>query len=241
MSVSFINANNLCIDFPIYNASHRSLKTKVLKATTGGVLHRNTAKTTVIRAIDNATFNLRSGDRVGVVGHNGAGKSTLLRVLAGVYAPTSGTLEIEGRVTSLLDIALGMESESTGYENIVLRGLLLGLSPKEINEAMEEIAAFSELGEYLDMPLRTYSSGMLLRLAFSISTCKEVDILLMDEWLSVGDAAFNKKASEKLDQIISNSSILIFASHSTDMIKKLCTRAFKADHGHLEEIELATL
>ena len=175
------------------------------------------------------------------MGNNGAGKTTLLRVLAGVYAPTSGLLKTSGRITALLDIALGMESESTGYENILIRGILLGISPKIIANKIDEIAEFSELGKFLNMPLRTYSSGMLLRLAFSVSTCMPSDILLMDEWLSVGDEGFSKKASLKLSSLIDEASILVLASHSKDLIKKNCTRVFISENGRFEEISITKL
>lgn len=241
MSHISISARDLTVEFPIYNASHRSLRKTVLKATTGGILKSDSTSNISIRAIDGASFTFTPGDRVGIIGHNGAGKSTLLRTLAGVYYPTAGSLQVRGKVTSLLDIALGLESESTGYENITLRGILLGLSRPEIENNIEKIADFSDLGDYLNMPLRTYSSGMLLRLAFAISTCVHTDILLMDEWLSVGDNDFNRKATEKLHQMINSSSILVLASHSTDLLKDTCNRFFKAEHGRFEEIALGTL
>jgi len=189
-----------------------------------------------IRALDNVSFEFKEGDRVGIQGHNGAGKSTLLRVLSGCYEPTEGTLLTQGRIASLLDISVGFDGEWTGYENIFLRGLLMGLTPKQIRAKMEEIADFSELGEYMNMPLRTYSSGMVMRLAFSISTNVDADILLMDEWLGVGDASFMEKAEKRLNDIVNKTPILVLASHSKDLLQKVCSKQFRLNHGKLEEV-----
>ncbi|MBC7438284.1 MAG: ABC transporter ATP-binding protein [Bdellovibrionales bacterium] len=233
--MSFIQARNLVVEFPVYNNSHRSLKNAVLHATTGGRLARAAGGRTVVRALDDLTFDIRPGDRVGLVGHNGSGKTTLLRVLAGAYEPVTGSLALKGRVASLLDISLGMDHDATGYENIFLRGIMLGLTPREIRARTDEIAAFTDLGEYLDMPVRTYSSGMQLRLAFAVSTSVEADILIMDEWLSVGDAEFNQKASARLTKLVEGAAILVIASHSPDMIAKVCNRAMRLEHGRIVE------
>lgn len=170
---------------------------------------------------------------MGLVGHNGSGKTTLLRALSGVYAPTSGRLDVLGRVVSLLDISLGMDPDATGYENIMMRGIMMGLTPKQIKSRMDEIAYFTDLGEYLNMPIRSYSSGMQLRLAFTVSTSVEADIILMDEWLSVGDAAFQQKAAERLNHLVGNAPILVLASHSPDLINTVCTRVIELHHGRL--------
>lgn len=228
-----ITATDLSIDFPIFNASHRSLKKKVLNATTGGRIAGDAGQRVSIRALEQLNFDLRPGDRVGLVGHNGAGKTTLLRVLSGVYPPSSGKLEVHGRIASLTDISVGIDGEATGFENIYLRGIVMGMTPKEINDKMDEIAEFSELGDYLNMPVRTYSSGMQLRLAFAVSTSVQADIILMDEWLSVGDAKFAKKASERLDHMVANSSILVIASHQEDILERLCNRRITMEHGKL--------
>jgi len=228
-----IRAENLSVEFPIYNASHRSLKKAIISATTGGKIASDAGQRVSVRAIEGLNLDIRPGDRVGLLGHNGAGKTTLLRVLSGVYPPSSGSLSVEGRVVALTDISLGIDSESTGFENIVLRGVIMGLSPKEIAEKMDEIADFSELGEYLNMPVRTYSSGMQLRLAFSVSTCMTADIVLMDEWLSVGDAQFNAKASQRLESIVAQSSILVIASHDRSTIERLCNRTLVLEHGRV--------
>lgn len=231
--MSYIRAQDLVVEFPIFNNTHRSLKSAVLHATTGGRLARSAGDRVAVRALDSLTFNIQAGERVGLVGHNGSGKTTLLRVLAGAYEPVTGSLQLKGRVASLLDISLGMDHDATGYENIFLRGIMMGLTPQEIRRKMDEIADFTDLGEYLDMPVRTYSSGMQLRLAFAVSTSVEADILIMDEWLSVGDAEFNLKASERLTKLVENAAILVIASHSPELVSKVCTRAFRLEHGKL--------
>lgn len=233
--MSYIRAKNLVVEFPVFNNTHRSLKSAVLHATTGGRLAQSAGRTLAVRALDNLNFDFKAGDRVGLVGHNGSGKTTLLRVLAGAYEPAGGSLMLKGRVASLLDISLGMDHDATGYENIFLRGIMMGLTPREIREKTDEIAAFTDLGEYLDMPVRTYSSGMQLRLAFAVSTSVEADILIMDEWLSVGDAEFTEKAAARLTKLVESAAILVMASHSPELIAKVCNRAFRLAHGKLAE------
>lgn len=170
---------------------------------------------------------------MGLSGHNGSGKSTLLRVLAGVYEPTSGSIDVRGRIASLLDISIGMDGESSGIENIYLRGILLGLSKKEIQRKVDEIVDFSELGDFIDLPIRTYSSGMWMRLAFSIATSIDADILLMDEWLSVGDADFVKKAEERLRHIVKKTPIIVIASHSLEVLNEVCNRRITLEGGRI--------
>jgi lipopolysaccharide transport system ATP-binding protein len=236
MNESFIKADNVVVEFPIYNASHRSLRKSLLRASTGGLVAADAGKHVTVRALDGVSFDINPGDRVGLVGHNGAGKTTLLRVLAGVYAPVSGQLKVKGRIVSLIDMSHGMEAEATGYENIFLRGIMMGLTPREIENRLQSIAEFSELGEdFLNMPVRTYSSGMSLRLAFAVSTSIHADIILMDEWLSVGDAAFSEKATQRLNEMVENSSILVLASHSPDLMNRTCNRVFVLEHGHITE------
>jgi len=188
---------------------------------TGGEIGCNISNQVSVTALHDLSLNLKSGDRLGVMGPNGAGKSTLLRVIAGIYAPTSGSIEVKGRIASLIDISLGMELEASGFENIRMRGVMMGLSLKQIKSLEEEIAEFTELGPYLNMPIRSYSTGMHMRLGFAVSTAVPADILLMDEWLSVGDEAFKVKAEKRLEDYVNKSSILVLASHSKETIKKL--------------------
>lgn len=233
----YVNAEHLVVDFPIYGARSRSLKNTVLNAATGGQLAHDAADRVVVRALDDVSFHLREGDRVGLVGHNGSGKSTLLRVLAGAYEPIGGRIETVGRVASMLSITLGMDVEATGYENIFVRATIMGMRPKQIVSMVDEICAFSELGDYIDVPVRTYSSGMAMRLAFAVSTSVPADIVLMDEWLSVGDAAFAHKAQARLEQMLGHAKIMVVASHDEHLIRRTCNKLMRLDHGHLVAIE----
>jgi lipopolysaccharide transport system ATP-binding protein len=183
-----------------------------------------------VTALNNISLNLKDGDRLGVMGPNGSGKSTLLRALAGIYAPTSGSIEVKGSIASLIDISLGMDMEATGYENIHMRGIMMGLKLKQIKAIEEEIAEFTELGTFLEMPIRTYSTGMHMRLGFAVSTAISADIILMDEWLSVGDSDFLVKAEKRLQNYIQKSSILVIASHSEDLIAKLTNQLIRLEH-----------
>lgn len=231
--MAYIKFDHVCVDFPIYNAKNRSLKNTVMQAATGGSVSFG-AEGTIIRSLEDVTFELSKGDRVGLVGHNGAGKSTLLRALGKVYAPTSGYAVIKGEIGSLVDISLGIDHEATGRENIFIRGALLGLKRREIEEKFDEIVDFSDLGNFIDMPVRTYSSGMHLRLAFAVATIIRPEILLMDEWLSVGDAAFNAKAESRLINLVQSSEILVIASHSRELIERTCNRVLWFEHGRLK-------
>lgn len=224
---------NVFIDFPIYSAKSRSLKNTMMQVATGGKVNFG-AKGTVIRSLDDVSFELRDGDRVGLVGHNGAGKSTLLRALGRVYEPTQGNVLVQGEIGSLMDISLGIDHEATGRENIYIRGALLGLTKQQIDASFDDIVSFSELGDFIDMPVRTYSTGMHLRLAFSVATIIRPEILLMDEWLSVGDAAFNKKAEDRLQKLVHSSQILVIASHSRELIERICNRVMWFEHGKLK-------
>jgi lipopolysaccharide transport system ATP-binding protein len=226
-------ARGICVDFPIFTNSSRSMKNMVLRATTGGRIARDAGHYSYVRSLDHLSFDIRAGERIGLVGHNGSGKTTLLRTLCGVYVPTFGQLSVSGRVVSLLDINLGMDPDGTGYENIMTRGIVMGLTPKQIAERLDDIADFTDLGEYLGMPIRTYSTGMQMRLAFAVSTSVDADILLMDEWLSVGDAEFQEKATKRLADMVDRTPILVVATHSMDLVKKVCTRMVRLEHGRI--------
>jgi ABC-2 type transport system ATP-binding protein/lipopolysaccharide transport system ATP-binding protein len=226
---------SVSVDFPIYNINARSLKKQFIRLTTGGALNNDeTHKCVTVKALDNISLQLEHGDRVGLIGHNGAGKSTLLRVLAQIYEPTSGHIHFDGKVSPLLDVMLGINQESSGYENIILRGLLLGLTRKEIMSKAKQIAEFTELGDYLSMPVRTYSSGMQLRLAFGVATSINPEILLLDEVVGTGDAAFMVKAEQRFNELIAQSSIVILASHSNDVIKRTCNKVILLEAGKVK-------
>lgn len=229
-----IQLHQVSVEIPVYNVSAKSIKNQFLRISTGGRVMEDARRHMLVKALDDIQLEIHHGDRVGLVGHNGAGKSTLLRLLAGVYEPTKGNVIIEGHVSPLLDIMQGIETEFTGYENIMTRGILLGLSKAEIKAKMQEIADFTDLGDYLSMPIRTYSSGMLVRLAFSIAAAIEPEILLIDEVFGAGDAAFMQKARKKMMALLDRSSIVVFASHSHGLIREICNKAIWMDGGRIK-------
>ena len=229
-----IKFKNVSVDIPIYNAKNRSLKNKIIKTATVGKLGHDNSGNIIVKALKDLNFKLNKGDRVGLLGANGAGKSTLLRVISGVYKPTKGSLMCNGNIASLIDISLGTDQEATGRENILLRGALLGISNKVLKDKIDEIIDFSELNEFIDMPVRTYSSGMHLRLAFSVSTIVKPDILLMDEWLSVGDESFKQKADARLAELVKSTDIFVIASNSRELIEKNCNRVIYLKNGKID-------
>lgn len=234
-----IDTYNACVDFPIFDAKSRSLK-KAVMSSAGGKIGKNSANTVVVEALRDINLHLREGDRVGLVGHNGAGKSTLLRLLSGIYEPTRGSADVRGRVAPVFDLGVGMDPEISGYENIIIRGLFLGQTRKQMKAKIDEIAEFSELGDYLQMPLRTYSTGMRVRLALGVVTSIEPEILLLDEGIGAVDAAFMAKARVRLAEMVERSGILVFASHSNDFLAQLCTTALWVDKGEIRQAGLVS-
>lgn len=226
-----IEVRNACVNFPIFDAKSRSLKKKVF-GKVGGKIGTG-AKVPVIEALRGVTLSLRDGDRVALVGHNGAGKSTLLRLLSGIYEPTHGSARIRGKVAPVFDLGVGMDPEASGHENIVIRGLFLGMTRKQMQERAEDIADFTELGDYLHMPLRTYSAGMRVRLALGVVTTIDPEILILDEGLGAVDAAFIAKARQRLVDLVERSGMLVFASHSDELLLELCTKAIWVDEGSI--------
>ena len=232
---------NVSIQFPIYSKGGRSLKKNLVEFATGGLIKMGEQNRVVVEALQHITLDFNEGDRIGLVGHNGAGKSTLLRVVSGIYEPTLGEITVRGRLSCLFDISVGVEGDATGYENIRMRGLLLGMTLDEIDERVEEIAEFSGLGDYLDMPLRTYSAGMMLRLAFSVATCSQPEILVMDEWIATGDKDFMDKASHRLNDIVGRAKVLLLASHNTELLKKVCNKIIVLEHGRMVDFDDAEI
>jgi len=196
-------------------------------------LRRRRSTPRTVQALKEITLSIRSGERVGLIGHNGAGKSTLLKVMAGIYPPQRGRVETKGHVCPLFEFVTGFEMEATGWENIRTRALLLGMSPAEIEEKIHGIAEFSNLGEFLDMPVRHYSSGMFVRLAFATSTAVDPQILLLDEVMAAGDAAFIESARERMNSLMERASVVVFASHSLDVLPTFCERTILLNHGRI--------
>jgi ABC-type polysaccharide/polyol phosphate transport system ATPase subunit len=229
-----LTLQNVSVSFPIYHSGTRSLKKRLLSRGTGGQLASDANDRIVVEALRNLSLSLSPGDRVALVGHNGAGKTTLLRVMAGIYEPYAGTVIARGRISPMFDISLGIDHEISGYDNIRLRGLILGLTPQEIERLMPDIAEFTELDDYLDIPVRTYSSGMKTRLTFAVATCFSPEILLMDEWIMAGDASFLAKAQHRIQSFVERASILVLASHSIEICRKWCNKAVWLERGEIK-------
>ncbi len=220
-------------DFPIYQGGHRSLKKLLLPASLQGNLARDGMDRINVRALSDISVDFRDGDRVALIGHNGAGKTTLLKLLAGIFVPTRGEIHANGKVSSLFAVNVGVDPDATGRENIILRGMYMDVHPREMRTRMDEIAEFTELGPYLDMPVRTYSAGMSVRLAFAASTCIPPDILLMDEWISAGDARFLEKAHKRMADLIGSSNVMVLASHSMSLLREWCNRGILLQQGRI--------
>jgi lipopolysaccharide transport system ATP-binding protein len=243
--MALVDIRNLTIRFPVYGADQRSIKRRITGAV-GGTLGRSTPSApTLVCALNDINLHLNPGDRLGLIGHNGAGKTTLLRTLAGAYAPDEGSILVEGKIASLLEPMLGMDTFVTGLENIRLRGLLMGLTNRQIRARTEEIAEFTGLGPFLGLPLKTYSAGMIGRLAFAVSTAVDADVLLMDEWLGAGDANFREQAHDRLMSLFASSKIVVLASHDMSLLRDLCNKFIILKGGHSSGImtidELATV
>jgi lipopolysaccharide transport system ATP-binding protein len=222
-----IHVRGASVAFSARPHHHVTLKEYILK----GLFRRSINPEVVIHALSNINLTVGEGERVGVIGHNGAGKTTLLKMLAGIYPPTAGTCEVEGRICSLFDIALGFENEASGRENIVYRSYLQGETPAEVRAKSEEIVAFSELGEFLDLPVKSYSAGMRMRLAFAIATAAEPEVLLIDEVLAAGDHAFQIKAKARMREMMSASRLMVVVSHDLNTVRETCTRVLWMRHG----------
>jgi len=232
MNETIIQANKISLRFPILGTNAKSFRKSLINVATGGKLDKHD-KSVSITALDNVSFNFFRGDIIGITGHNGAGKSTLLRVLAGIYEVSSGHININGSVLPLLNINVGMDQDASGLDNIFIKGWLLGFKTKEIKAKIDDIINFSELGEYINLPVRTYSTGMVMRLFFATTTAFQRDILLMDEWLSVGDDKFAEKANLRLNNLMNSAKLIVITSHNKDLINKLCNRVFNMNHGRL--------
>jgi ABC-type polysaccharide/polyol phosphate transport system ATPase subunit len=231
---SELSLDNVSVSFPIYHGGSRSLKKSLLFRGSGGQLASDASHRITVEALRNVSMEFRTGDRVALIGNNGAGKTTLLRVMAGIYEPVTGVVKSRGRISPMFDISLGIDGDISGYDNIRLRGLILGLPAREIEERMADIAEFTELGDYLDIPVRTYSSGMMTRLTFAVATCFSPEILLMDEWIVAGDAGFLAKAQHRVEAFVEQAGILVLASHSTEICRRWCNKAVWLERGEVK-------
>ncbi|MBD0415989.1 ABC transporter ATP-binding protein [Tianweitania sp. Rool2] len=227
-----INVENVGLVYRLRQKISLARKTPAVQHTGGRVSEAGGRKTVI--ALEDLSFSLEAGDRLGLVGSNGAGKTTLLKVLYGIYEPTMGKVEMKGRVDALFNISLGFRKEATGRRNIVLRGLINGWSLDQINDRMDAIIEFSELGDFIDLPFKTYSQGMAARLAFSVATSLEPEILLMDEWIGAGDARFQEKAKRRMEEIAEKAGIIVLASHNHGLLKRTCNKILELDKGRLK-------
>lgn len=231
-----VTLEGIRVSFPIYQIGSRSLKKNLISRGSAGRFARDANDRLTIQALRDISLTLEDGDRLALIGANGAGKTTLLRVIAGIYEPEQGVVRVRGRISPMFDIGLGIDPERSGYENIRMRGLLLGLTSRIIADRLQDIADFTELGDYLEMPVRTYSSGMMLRLAFAVATCFEPEVLLMDEWILAGDAHFIAKARQRIDSFVGNANVLVLASHNLEVCRRWCNRGAWMDRGILRAI-----
>lgn len=232
--MSIIKLENVSLTYPIYSTKAQSIRNALANVAIGGRLLRDGKDIVHVKALDKVSFELREGDRIGLYGHNGAGKTTLLKVIAGVYEPDSGAIEVAGRVSSMIDISLGVDAELTGRENIINMGRLRGFTIKQVNAKMDAIIEFSDLGQFIDIPLKTYSAGMITRLVFSVATSLEPDILLMDEWIGAGDAGFYDKALSRMNSILEQSRIMVLATHNVHLMRETCNKVLVLDHGKVK-------
>ncbi|MBP0444390.1 ABC transporter ATP-binding protein [Roseomonas sp. SSH11] len=230
--MALIEANDLRVEFPLYHLAARSLKKRLL-ARAAARVRTDESNRVVVSALRELNFRISSGDRVALIGRNGAGKTTLLRSLAGIYEPVGGRIRIEGAIGSLIDPAAGMDMDSTGRENIRLRALYRNLDEAAQAALEEEVVAFAGLGEFMDVPIKGYSAGMLIRLAFALATAMQPQILLMDEWFMAGDASFIDKAEARLATLVSGAEILVIATHDMDIARRWCNRAIRLDAGRI--------
>ena len=229
--MALVEFSNVDLIYPVRHDHRSTLKEFLLR----GVLRREGTRITSVHALHDVSFRVDEGERVGVIGYNGAGKSTLLRTIAGVFPLASGIRRVDGSTRALFDVGLGFETEATGWQNILHRGYLQGDTPSVLKKKVQEIAEFSELGEFLDLPLRCYSSGMILRLAFSIATSTEPEILLMDEFFAAGDVSFQKKAEGRLGEFLQRAKIVIVVSHNLSFLEQFCSRIIWLHQGSIVE------
>lgn len=225
-----IEAENISVSFKMMKDSVKSVKEYLVQMVKGKIQYED------FFALTNVSFKVAKGEVMGIIGHNGAGKSTLLKVISGILKPTSGKVQVNGVVVPMLELGSGFDFDLTGRENVFLNGSILGYSEKFLKEKYDEIVEFSELGQFIDVPLRNYSSGMVMRLAFSIATVVQPDILIVDEILAVGDAEFQEKSKKRMLELMGGGTTVLFVSHSLDQIREMCDKVMWLNHGQLKMI-----
>ena len=228
---SLIKLDSVSLAYPVYSIRAQSIRNTIANIAVGGRLLKNGQDVVHVKALDKVSFKLNDGDRLGIIGHNGAGKTTLLKTIAGVYEPDTGSVEVDGKISSMIDIGQGVDIELTGRENLINMGRIRGFSTKQLIEKTPEIMEFTELGPYIDLPLKTYSAGMVTRLIFGVATSFEPDILLMDEWIGAGDKFFFEKASHRLNSVLTRARVIVLASHSWALISVFCNKLLVMNHG----------
>lgn len=231
--MAFLALHDVSVEFPVYNGGSRSLKKLLLAATSRGNIAKDARERLSVQALTDINLVVRDGDRVALLGPNGAGKSTLLKVLGNIYRPTCGQVFSHGRVSGLLTPSVGLNADATGRENILLLGMYMNVPPREMTRRVDEIAEFAELEDHLDLPVRTYSAGMVIRLCFSVATSIQTEILLLDEWIGAADDGFLAKARSRMEYLIAKTSIVVLASHSLAILQAWCNRGVLLDRGRI--------
>ena len=233
MALPLIQLDHVHLSYQIYTIRAQSLRNAMMNLAVGGRLLRDSRDIIHVNALEGVSFALEEGDRLGVMGHNGSGKTTLLKVVAGIYEPTHGTVTIRGQLSSMLDIGLGLDAEGTGIDNIWQLARMRGMGAKQIKAAIPEIVEFSDLGAYINLPLKTYSSGMSMRLLFAVATSFAPDILVLDEWLGAGDEHFVDKATARMDSFVGRSRGMVIASHNRGLVERVCNKLLLLQHGRV--------
>ena len=221
------------LDYPVYSVRAKSLRSSVMNMAVGGRLMKDQSDTAVVRALSNIAFKIEEGDRLGIIGHNGAGKTTLLKVIAGIYEPTEGVVDAQGRLTSMINVGMGMDHEASGIQNIYNMALMRLVRKSVIKERVPSIVEFAELGAFINMPLRTYSAGMVARLTFGVATELDADILVLDEWMGAGDAAFQDKAAKRMERFVESAKMIVLGTHNLGLVRDVCNKVCVLEGGRM--------
>ncbi len=228
-----LEVQGVTLDYAVYSTRAQSLRNAVLNAAVGGRLLKTAQDVAVVRALSNVSFKLREGDRLALVGHNGSGKTSMLKVLAGVYEPNQGRVDVVGKLISMISMSIGLDGEASGIQNIRNLAMMQMISSKEIDRRLPSIVEFSDLGAFIHMPFRTYSAGMMARLVFAVATSLSADVIVMDEWIGAGDASFQEKAAARVSSFVDQASIVVLATHDPGLVHKVCNRVCELEAGQV--------